>query len=329
MLIVAPALRKLSFKERVKALFGRGPVLPAPQKESHYALADLPIHVSDRQGLISPEDVPDADVIIATWWETAEWVWALPAAKGAKVHFIQGDDSSIDARRDRVDAVWRLPLFKIGVAKWLFDLGRERYGIERMALVPNSVDHQLFGAQKRCRREVRTVGFLHHQASFKDMPTTFATIRRLQELKPKTRVLAFGSAPPSNGELPKGTEFHLLPRQNEIAEIYARCDAWLSTSPREGFNLPPLEAMASGCPAVCARTGRPLEIIENGVNGYLIDSGDIAGFTDALASILSLSDSDWKRMSEAAIRSVAHPTWAESSALFEEALAHSVSDSSL
>ena len=34
-------------------------------------------------------DVPDGDLIIATWWETAEWVNALSPNKGAKVYFIQ------------------------------------------------------------------------------------------------------------------------------------------------------------------------------------------------------------------------------------------------
>jgi glycosyltransferase involved in cell wall biosynthesis len=106
-----------------------------------------------------------------------------------------------------------------------------------------------------------------------------------------------------------------------------RCHAWLSTSQTEGFNLPPLEAMASGCPAVCSKTGRPLEIILNGVNGYLVDQGDFEGFANALSKILSLSNDAWRSMSQAAIDAVAHPTWEESSKLFEEALMESVAAS--
>jgi glycosyltransferase involved in cell wall biosynthesis len=78
--------------------------------------------------------------------------------------------------------------------------------------------------------------------------------------------------------------------------------------------------MASGCPAVCSKTGRPLEVIKNGVNGYLVDQGDVAGFADAIARILDLSDEAWQAMSAAARDTVAHPTWDESSALFEQAL---------
>jgi glycosyltransferase involved in cell wall biosynthesis len=152
-------------------------------------------------------------------------------------------------------------------------------------------------------------------------------VEMLRRVKPDVRVLSFGVVPPRRGELPPGTEFYHLPSQEKIANIYASCDVWLSTSRMEGFNLPPLEAMATGCPAICAKTGRPLEVIENGVNGYLVDGGDVTGFADALANILSLSDSDWKRMSEAAVAAVAHPTWMESASLFERALYESVAHS--
>jgi glycosyltransferase involved in cell wall biosynthesis len=82
--------------------------------------------------------------------------------------------------------------------------------------------------------------------------------------------------------------------------------------------------MASGCPAVCAKTGRPFEIIENGLNGYIVDQGDVEGFARALADIISLPDRDWTKMSEAAAAAVAHPTWEESSTLFENALVQSM-----
>src|SRR5207237_105687 len=138
--------------------------------------------------------------------------------------------------------------------------------------------------------------------------------------RPEVGLVSFGSSVPAPGDLPADVEFHHLPAQEQIANIYRRCDAWLSTSISEGFNLPPLEAMACGCPAVCGRTGRPLEIIEAGINGYLVNQGDAEGFAGALASILSLPDAAWRRMSDAAVKSVAHPTWEESSALFERAL---------
>jgi glycosyltransferase involved in cell wall biosynthesis len=318
--IVAPQPERASFKDKARAILGIGS-RPLRPDQSLVALADVRLHIPQRErSPIQESDVPDADVIVATWWETAEWIWPMAATKGAKVHFIQHYESFQNLPTERVDAVWRLPTAKIAVAQWLVDLGRERFGIENMALVPNSVEQQFFDAPARAKGRPPTIGFLFHNADFKDVPTTIAAIERLKQLRPDVRLVSFGSMEPNPGEMPPDVEFHYLPTQEQIAGIYARCDAWLSTSRSEGFNLPPLEAMASGCPAVCAKTGRPLEIIQNGVNGHLVDQGDIEGFAEALASIASLSEQRWRDMSDAARCAVAHPTWDESSAMFEKAL---------
>lgn len=323
-LIVAPTPPAVSLRRTIKALIGRD-TLPTPPQHSHYARSKVPIHRTGRDGAVEASDVPDADVIIATFWTTAEWIWPMPNTKGAKVHFIQGYDVAAGRPNDRIDAVWRLPFYKIAVAQWLADLGQNRFGSDKLAVVPNSIDHHFFNRERRPERSpAATIGFMFHAADFKDMPTTLAAIARLRQLKPETRLLSFGTSRPARGQLPPGTRFYHLPSQERIAHIYSQCDAWISTSRMEGFNLPPLEAMATGCPAVCAKTGRPLELIENGVNGYLVGQEDVEGFADALASIISLSSEEWRLMSEAAAKAVAYPTWAESSALFEAALVKSM-----
>jgi glycosyltransferase involved in cell wall biosynthesis len=323
-LVVAPSSRP-SIKTKIKTLLGGHGSRTYPVRQSLVARSGVPFKIARHSEKVAASDVPEADVIIATWWETAEWISAMPRSKGAKVHFIQHYEAHPGQPADRVDAVWRLPFSKIAVAQWLVDLGRERFGIDHIALVPNSVDHDLFKPQFRQKGHPATVGFLFHPAEFKDMPTTFATLERLQDVSPGIRFVSFGATRPNRGQLPANCEFYHLPQQQQIAEIYRRCDAWLSASRQEGFNLPPLEAMASGCPAVCAKTGRPMEIIRDGVNGYLIDEGDADSFAAALARIISLPHSEWTRMSEAAVSAVAHPTWGESSDLFAAALERSLS----
>ena len=319
--VVSRPGRKAGLRDKLRAVT-RGKPLPLdPQRApTHMEWTGVPHRLLESFRPVTAEDVPDADIALATWWESAEWVEALPASKGAKVHFVQHYEAFPELPVDRVDAVWRLPIPKIAVAQWLVDLGREKFGIGEMALVANSVDHQFFNLERRHISDGPTVGFLYHEVPFKDLPTTMAVARRLKEMRPEVQFISFGAARPEDGKLPPDTEFHYLPTQEKIAEIYGRCHAWLSTSKTEGFNLPPLEAMACGCPAVCAKTGRPLEIIEDSINGFLVDQGDVAGFAEALLTILDLPDAAWQEMSQAAVGAVAHPTWEESSALFEKAL---------
>ena len=50
----------------------------------------------------------------------------------------------------------------------------------------------------------------------------------------------------------------------------------------EGFGLPCLEAMASGCPVVATRTGAWPEVISEGEDGYLVPCRDASALADAI-----------------------------------------------
>jgi glycosyltransferase involved in cell wall biosynthesis len=54
----------------------------------------------------------------------------------------------------------------------------------------------------------------------------------------------------------------------------------------ELLGLVALEAMASGTPVVCSRVGGLPEVIEHGVNGFLVEPGDIEELRERLAEIL-------------------------------------------
>ena len=92
----------------------------------------------------------------------------------------------------------------------------------------------------------------------------------------------------------------------------------------EGFHLPPLEAMACRCPVVSTRVGGPVDIIEDGVNGYLVDVEDVESLADRLIRVLSLPESEWRSMSEAAYRAATRYTWDDATDLFEAALQKAV-----
>ncbi|MFN2215696.1 MAG: glycosyltransferase family 4 protein [Anaerolineales bacterium] len=88
--------------------------------------------------------------------------------------------------------------------------------------------------------------------------------------------------------LDKGLKnFHFLGERKDVASLLGQADAFLLTSKQESFGLVILEAMAAGCPVISSRTTGASSIIEHGRNGYLVDIGDVDGFTSALKTILS------------------------------------------
>jgi hypothetical protein len=81
-LLVSCPPRKPTLREVLRSIYRRRP-LPTTSRNapSHMDGTGVPHKVLDRCRIPVASDLPDADVVLATWWETAEWVWALPKEK--------------------------------------------------------------------------------------------------------------------------------------------------------------------------------------------------------------------------------------------------------
>ena len=306
--------------QQVKSLL-KGKGLLSKDEASHFDGLDVPHQVLDRWRPITDADVPDADVVIATWWETAEWVAKMSEAKGAKAYFIQHHEVFEGMPKERVEATWSLPLHKITISKWLVDLAEERYGDRNISFVPNSVDTEQFYAPPRGKQPIPTVGMLYAPIGWKGCDVSLKAFSLAAQKIPNLRLVAFGElAPTADLPLPEGTQYIQKPAQNTIKDIYASCDVWLCGSWSEGFHLPPLEAMACRCPVVSTQVGGPQDIVKEGVNGYLVPLGDSTALANQLVHVLSLPETEWQAMSDAAYATATQYTWDDAVELFEAAL---------
>lgn len=272
---------------------------------------------------IRRDDVPEADVLISTWWETAEWAQTFGSRKGTHVHFIQHHEVFDYLPQARVRAVYRLPTRKIVVARWLADVMREEYADASSVVVPNAIDRGLFYAPRRMRQPAPTIGTLFHETPFKGLDVALEVIARLRIEFPELRVVMFGSSPPSAAveNTLRGYGLHIDPPQDHLRALYAQCDLWLSCSRTEGFNLTAMEAMACRTPVVSTSTGWPAESIIDGKNGFLAEVDDIDALVQGCGRILRLRETEWQTMSESAFNTVAEVDWDQSAQLFESALA--------
>lgn len=270
---------------------------------------------------IKDTDLPDADVVIATWWETAEWAFALSPSKGKKVYFVQGHEVFDYLPVERAKKTYHYPMQKIAVSNWLAGIMKNEYGDENCIVVPNSIDHNQFYAHNRHKNQIPTVGFLYSSTYIKGVDTTLNAIKMLKQIVPNLRVISFGThRPEKNPDVDIKIEFFENPDQNDIRGIYSLCDVWLSASLTEGFNLTVMEAMACGTPVIATKTGWPFDAIENYKNGVLVDFNRPLDMCDAANKILAMSNLEWKQLSDSSLKTVLSSNWQDSITAFENAL---------
>ncbi len=316
-----PPNKTLTIKKRVKHLLkGEGWKREPKNEPGHFDNVDVPHKVIESVRPIVDTDLPDADVVIATWWETAEWVNKLSPSKGKKAYFIQHDERFINMPADRVEATWKFPLYRITIAEWLVDLGRNYYGVDQVDLVPNGVDLELFNAPPRAKQKTPVVGMMYSHAHFKGCDISLEAFKLAARNVAGLELVAFGQHHPNEElPLPRDSRFTFRPAQKSIKDIYASCDAWLFGSRSEGFGLPILEAMACRTPVIGTPTGAAPELISKG-GGALVKPQDPIDMARAIERIARMTVDQWKQLSDAAYQTALDNTWHKSTELFEAAL---------
>jgi len=200
-LVVSNAPDRPSLREHARALRDgrwrevRARRYPPP---GHIALSGVPHKVLERPRPMTAADLPDADVLIATWWETAVWMQQMPPSKGRKVHLVQGYEvwAGGDVKA-RVHAALRLPNRKIAISASLARDIEAELGDLVITVVPNAVDLVQFDAPPRPRGEPPTVGFIYAHAQFKGADICIRACELARRELPGLRVLAFGGDLPS------------------------------------------------------------------------------------------------------------------------------------
>ena len=90
----------------------------------------------------------------------------------------------------------------------------------------------------------------------------------------------------------------------EIPAMYHALDACLVTSRQEGGPKAVLESMASGIPLVTTRVGQAMDLVRNGVNGFMVAVEDVEGLAHSVERVRGL-DGDARTALRQAARATA------------------------
>lgn len=110
----------------------------------------------------------------------------------------------------------------------------------------------------------------------------------VRETHPGMRLVLTGGALDSLGPLPDWVDVRGLVPRAELLDLYRRAAALVFPSLYEGFGLPPLEAMASGCPVVTSDSGSLPEVC--GDAAEFVDATDPAAIAEGVRAALARSE---------------------------------------
>jgi phosphatidylinositol alpha-1,6-mannosyltransferase len=139
-----------------------------------------------------------------------------------------------------------------------------------------------------------TVGRWVASEQYKGVDDLIRVLPCLLEMEPDFHLVAVGEGDDRPRlerlaqELGVGQRVHFLnwAPKNKLAACYARCDIFALPSGGEGFGLVFLEAMALEKPVVGGAPGGTRDLIENGVNGFLVPHGDVESLAGVLRTLL-------------------------------------------
>jgi glycosyltransferase involved in cell wall biosynthesis len=260
--------------------------------------------------------IPDADVVVATWWETAEFVNSYSRTKGRPSYLIQHLETWM-GREDRVYATWKMPLKKVVIAQWLKDIA-DGMG-ESSTLIPNGLDFKKFGMDvPPPNRNNSQCMMLYHTMDWKGSADGLDALSIVKQQVPELRATLFGT-PSAPANLPEWIEYHQNPPQTVLRELYNQAAIFLAPSWAEGWPLPPAEAMMCGAALVATDIGGHREYAIHEETALLSPPKDAKGLAENILRLMC--DQDLRiRLAHQGNAHIQQFTWDRAVDRFEAAL---------
>mgnify|MGYP003627159920 CR=1 FL=1 len=200
--------------------------------------------------------LPDADVLVLTWWADVAKLHNINECKGKVVHFVRSYETW-GGPKALVNEVYGLNIPRICNSKAL----SAQLPHESLCAITNGLD-DIFVTDHPAKSQTTrlNIGVLYRQQGWKRMNDALAVLTNIKRENTGVRFILFGeSIRPEHEPLIKALrdcEYHQLPAGKALLKVYQEIDIFLFTSDEtEAFGNPPLEAMAVGCAVVATKVG--------------------------------------------------------------------------
>lgn len=237
--------------------------------------------------MVKDKYVPDADIVIATWWSTVLEMGVLSAKKGKKINLIQGFENW-EGHEDLLFSSYNMAdTTNIVVASYL-EKTVSLYTNNRIELIENGVDSTMYHVRLPIEeRNPETVAMMYSIQEIKGSKYGLEALAIVKERIPGLEVELFGisSAPE---DLPYWIKYYREP--DDLCDLYNRNAIFISNSFTEGFGLVSVESMFCGCALVCTNIEGHQEYAFDGETALLTEVANPSQMADCICYLIENKD---------------------------------------
>jgi glycosyltransferase involved in cell wall biosynthesis len=269
---------------------------------------------------VDDDMMPDADVIVVSFWQSALLARALSPSKGRKFYLVQEYEmfmSGDDVRRGWMREAFLGPFRVIPISEAVAGMLRERGAVPE-PVVGDGLDLDTFAlTQPIARRTPFTVGFAWRPEPFKGTAVAVEALEHARrELGSAMAVWVYGAAARS---VPSWIRFVARPSDALLAEALNRTSVFVMASEYEGWGLPGAEALCCGAALVTTDSGGVLEYAHHGVTALVSPPRDAVALAHNIVA-LARDEALRIRLAQAGRERVQQFTWTRAVDGLERAL---------
>ncbi|EPH5488520.1 glycosyltransferase [Vibrio vulnificus] len=207
---------------------------------------------------------------------TSHGLWVPPSKKKLRI------GSLLHLFKEQDDITLAVSKFS---RKELLDLG---YAENKLKYIYNGIDFSTFDSVRTIKENVKNVAFIGRLTEQKGIYYLMELIKRERKSNVSFEIFGAGHLDDYVGKFiaqNKLKNVSFRGHTNNIKEVFSYTDLLIAPSLDEGLPYTLVEAINCGLPIISTKVGGIPEIVEDGVNGYLVDPGNIEQLCEAFSRI--------------------------------------------
>lgn len=241
--------------------------------------------------ILTLKNIPQCyEKYVATWWETAVFLKKLKNKE--KIYFIQADETW-NGNEQSVKETYNYEDFKlITICEYLSNKIYTDFN-RKISILYNDIDFKKFN-RTETTKENKSIGVIYRKNTWKRFDNFMKYLEKYK--KDGVKYYCIGRRVPRK-YLEKFNYVYDGNSQSDMNKFYNKIGMLiLPSDDKEGFGLPIIEAMMCGTPVAVMNIGIAYEIIDDGINSFIMKNNDEDGINDVINRYLSLSNFEIHKM---------------------------------